>query len=154
MCAPSRALLNPGTNFQSAGISAGDIKKLKESGYNTVEGTAYATKKALCDIKGISEAKAEKIIEAAGKLDIPFMCALLSLTPDSPHTGKFVSMGFATATEVFQTHGDRIYLSTGSSELDKLLQGQMRSLPPACQSRLMYSYTLILHRWYRNWFYH
>jgi len=33
---------------------------------HTVEGVAYSTKKTLCDIKGISEAKAEKILDAAG----------------------------------------------------------------------------------------
>lgn len=38
------------------------IKKLKEGGYHTVESIAFATKKKLCEIRGMSEAKAEKII--------------------------------------------------------------------------------------------
>merc|ERR1711868_283289 len=71
-------------------------------GMHTVEGVAYTTKKALCEIKGISEAKAEKILEAAGKL---------------------VPMGFCTATECHQQRGDVIQLSTGSDELNKLLEG-------------------------------
>lgn len=48
--------------FQSAGISAADIKKLEEAGYHTVEAVAFAPKKHLLTIKGISEAKADKII--------------------------------------------------------------------------------------------
>jgi len=88
--------------LESAGIGAVDIKKLKDAGMHTVEAVAYSTKKALCDIKGISEAKAEKVLEAAGKL---------------------VPMGFSTATEFHQQRGDIIHLSTGSGELDKLLEG-------------------------------
>lgn len=43
------------------GISASDIKKLQEHGYHTVEAVAYAAKKELINIKGISETKCEKI---------------------------------------------------------------------------------------------
>jgi DNA repair protein RAD51 len=39
-----------------------------ESGYYTVESIAYALKKNLMLIKGISEPKAEKLIAEAGKL--------------------------------------------------------------------------------------
>lgn len=48
--------------MQSSGISATDIKKLKEGGYYTVESVAYAPKKALLAIKGISETKADRIL--------------------------------------------------------------------------------------------
>ena len=44
------------------GISAGDIKKLEEAGFHTVESVAYAPKKSLIAIKGISEAKADKVM--------------------------------------------------------------------------------------------
>ena len=47
--------------FQGNGISAADIKKLEEAGYFTVEAVAFAPKKILVIIKGISEAKADKI---------------------------------------------------------------------------------------------
>ena len=43
------------------GIAAADIKKLKEGGLHTIEAVAYASKRELCDIKGISEAKVAKI---------------------------------------------------------------------------------------------
>ena len=47
--------------FQGNGISTADIKKLEDAGYFTVEAVAFAPKKILVTIKGISEAKADKI---------------------------------------------------------------------------------------------
>ena len=38
------------------------MKKLEDAGFYTVESVAYAPKKNLLDIKGISDAKADKII--------------------------------------------------------------------------------------------
>lgn len=49
-------------NFQGQGISASDIKKLQEAGFHTVEAIAFTPKKTLISIKGISEAKADKIL--------------------------------------------------------------------------------------------
>jgi DNA repair protein RAD51 len=88
--------------LEGSGISASDVKKLSEAGYHTVESIAYAPKKALLVIKGISEAKADKIQNEAAKL---------------------VPMGFTTATEFHQRRSEIIQLTTGSKELDKLLQG-------------------------------
>ncbi len=45
-----------------------DIKKLKSVGICTVKGIQMTTRKALCNIKGLSEAKVEKIKDAAGKM--------------------------------------------------------------------------------------
>lgn len=47
---------------QEAGISSTDIKKLKDGGFYTVESIAYAPKKALLAVKGISETKADKLL--------------------------------------------------------------------------------------------
>jgi len=47
---------------QEAGISSSDTKKLREAGYHTVEAVAFTPKKQLCTVKGISEAKADKIL--------------------------------------------------------------------------------------------
>jgi DNA repair protein RAD51 len=88
--------------LESCGISAADVNKLREAGMQTVESVAYATKKALVAIKGISEAKAEKIQGEAAKL---------------------VPMGFTTATEYAEQRQDIIQVTTGSQELDKLLGG-------------------------------
>ena len=49
------------TRPQELGVPAADIKKLKEGGINTVEALARATKRELCLIKGISEAKVAKL---------------------------------------------------------------------------------------------
>ncbi|CAL7951206.1 unnamed protein product [Xylocopa violacea] len=88
--------------LEGNGITAGDIKKLEEAGYYTVEAIAYATKKCLIAIKGISEAKADKILQEASKL---------------------VVMGFKSATEIHQIRSNIVYVTTGSSELDRLLGG-------------------------------
>ncbi len=43
--------------MQASGISAADIRKLEEAGFYTVEAVAYAPRKQLISIKGISEVK-------------------------------------------------------------------------------------------------
>lgn len=92
----------PVTKLEGSGISAADVKKLLEAGFHTVESVAYSTKKALVAIKGISEAKADKLAAEASKL---------------------IPMGFTTATELHKQRQDIIQLSTGSKELNKLLEG-------------------------------
>lgn len=67
-----------------------------------MESVAYAPKKALISIKGISEAKADKIQNEATKL---------------------VPMGFTTASEFHQRRSEIIQVTSGSKELDKLLGG-------------------------------
>jgi DNA repair protein RAD51 len=49
---------------KASGIAALDVKKLKDAGHCTVESVAYCPRKDLLQIKGISEAKVDKIIEA------------------------------------------------------------------------------------------
>ncbi|CAG8595278.1 10584_t:CDS:2 [Paraglomus occultum] len=78
------------------------LEKLSEAGYYTVEAVAYTPKKSLLSIKGISEAKADKILTEATKL---------------------VPMGFTTATRFHDLMSERIHLTTGAKELDKLLDG-------------------------------
>ncbi|XP_030745939.1 DNA repair protein RAD51 homolog 1 [Sitophilus oryzae] len=92
----------PLTRLEANGINAGDIKKLQDAGYHTVESVAYTPKKYLLSIKGISEQKADKILAEASKL---------------------VPMGFMTATEFLQKRSDMIMITTGSKELDRLLGG-------------------------------
>ena len=50
------------------GIANVDINKLKEAGYHTVEAVAFTPKKALIIVKGLSENKVDKILEACSKL--------------------------------------------------------------------------------------
>lgn len=50
--------------IKTSGIASIDVKKLKDAGLCTVEAVAYSPRKDLLQIKGISEAKVDKIIEA------------------------------------------------------------------------------------------
>ncbi|KAK4883832.1 hypothetical protein RN001_000103 [Aquatica leii] len=90
------------SRLEGNGITATDIKKLEDAGYHTVESVAFAPKKFLMTIKGISEAKADKMIDEASKL---------------------VPMGFTTATDFHRKRSEIIVLTTGSKELDRLLGG-------------------------------
>jgi DNA repair protein RAD51 len=92
--------------LEQHGIAAADVRKLVESGYFTVESVAFTPKKNLLLIKGISEAKADKIIGEAAKL---------------------VPLGFTTATEVHQKRSEIVKITSGSKELDKLLGGGLET---------------------------
>ena len=80
----------PVNALEAHGVSSGDVKKLRESGYHTVESIVYAPKKNLLAIKGISEAKADKILAEGQKL---------------------VPTGFTTATEMHLRRSQIIQVS-------------------------------------------
>ena len=88
--------------LEGNGITTSDIKKLKAEGYHTIESIAYTPKRQLITVKGISEAKAEKISNEAAKL---------------------VPLGFTTASEFHSRRSELICLTTGSKQLDTLLGG-------------------------------
>lgn len=88
--------------LEELGISSTDVKKLKEAGFMTVESVAYSTKKRILQVKGVSETKADRLILEAQKL---------------------VPMGFSNALDYMQIREATLRLSTGSKELDTLLQG-------------------------------
>ena len=46
------------------GIAVGDVKKLVDGGLNTIQSILFKPRKDLLDVKGISEGKMDKIIEA------------------------------------------------------------------------------------------
>ncbi|VAI90295.1 unnamed protein product [Triticum turgidum subsp. durum] len=92
----------PIEHLQASGIAAVDVKKLKDAGLCTVESVAYSPRKDLLQIKGISEAKVDKIIEAASKL---------------------VPLGFTSATQLHAQRLEIIQVTTGSRELDRILEG-------------------------------
>uniref|UniRef100_A0A3Q2FE47 DNA meiotic recombinase 1 n=1 Tax=Cyprinodon variegatus TaxID=28743 RepID=A0A3Q2FE47_CYPVA len=93
--------------LQKHGINVADIKKLKSVGICTVKGIQMTTRKALCNIKGLSEAKVEKIKEAAGKM---------------------LNVGFQTAFEYSTKRKQVFHITTGSQEFDKLLGGGVESM--------------------------
>ncbi|KAI8426172.1 hypothetical protein MSG28_005113 [Choristoneura fumiferana] len=93
--------------LQKHGINVADIKKLKTAGICTIKGIQMSTKKKLCNIKGFSDAKVDKIKEACQKV---------------------VTLGFMTALEVSDRRKQVFKISTGSAELDKLLAGGIESM--------------------------
>ena len=55
-------------DLQSLGINVSDIKKLIDAGLNTIGSVLQASMRELITIKGLSEAKVEKIRESARKV--------------------------------------------------------------------------------------
>ncbi|KAH9546041.1 hypothetical protein CY35_12G075800 [Sphagnum magellanicum] len=91
----------------SQGINAGDLKKLQDAGIFTCNGLMMQTKKSLCNIKGLSEAKVEKICEAAEKV---------------------VNLGYVTGNEYLHKRKSVVRITTGSNALDTLLGGGIETM--------------------------
>jgi DNA repair protein RAD51 len=51
--------------LEEKNINNADVKKLIDAGFHTVESVAFTAKKQLINIKGLTEAKVDKILEAA-----------------------------------------------------------------------------------------
>ncbi|PPD70934.1 hypothetical protein GOBAR_DD32185 [Gossypium barbadense] len=85
----------------TAGINAGDVKKLQDAGIYTCNGLMMHTKKNLTGIKGLSEAKVDKICEAAEK----------------------INFGYITGSDALLKRKSVIRITTGSQALDELLGG-------------------------------
>ncbi|KAG1754833.1 Rad51-domain-containing protein [Suillus paluster] len=96
---PSRPC-SPGGEEIEEGINVQDILKLKSASINTVSGVVMTTRRQLLKIKGMSEAKVEKIKEAAQKI-----------------TGS----SFATGIEVQDRRKRVLTISTGSKSVDTIL---------------------------------
>ncbi|KAG0707515.1 Rad51-domain-containing protein [Suillus ampliporus] len=92
--------------LQQHGINVQDILKLKSASINTVSGVVMTTRRQLLKIKGMSEAKVEKIKEAAQKI-----------------TGS----SFATGIEVQDRRKRVLTISTGSKSVDTILGGGIMS---------------------------
>lgn len=92
--------------LQDAGINAADLKKLKDAGYNTSQSVVFAMRKDLLNIKGLSDQKVDKIIEAARKSS---------------------EAGFVTCTQLLSKMKNRFQISTGAAKLDQMLGGGMES---------------------------
>jgi hypothetical protein len=67
--------------LEGSGVTTADLKKPADAGFTTVESIAFSTKKQIAEVKGISEAKADKVIASAAAL---------------------VPMGFCTANDYHQ----------------------------------------------------
>ncbi|KAI6683634.1 hypothetical protein NL676_029547 [Syzygium grande] len=91
----------------SQGINAGDVKKLQDAGIYTCNGLMMHTKKHLTGIKGLSEAKVDKICEAAEKI---------------------VNFGYITGSDALLRRKSVVRITTGSQALDELLCGGIETL--------------------------
>ncbi|KAJ9472845.1 DNA repair protein rhp51 [Diplonema papillatum] len=88
------------------GLKASDIKLLMDNGFFTVESVAYAPRKRLVEIKGLSDAKVDRI-----KVEVD----------------KIVPLGFCTARDYHEARKNQLSITTGSRELDKLLGGGLET---------------------------
>lgn len=59
--------------LQEHNINAADINKLKAAGICTVKGLLMVTRKELLNIKGITDQKIDKMVEAAQKQEVIFL---------------------------------------------------------------------------------
>lgn len=92
--------------LQDHGVNVADINKLKQGGICTVKGLLMTTKKEILNIKGISDMKLEKMLEAAQKLE---------------------TLSFLNASEVLIRREKIRRITTGSSNLDTMLYGGIES---------------------------
>ena len=88
-------------------VSKVDITKLKAGGVCTVKGLLMCTRKELLNIKGITDQKIDKIIEAAQKIE---------------------GQGFYKGTYILSKREKIKRITTGSSNLDRLLMGGVESM--------------------------
>jgi meiotic recombination protein DMC1 len=92
--------------LQDHGINVADITKLKNAGICTVKGLLMVTKKEICNIKGISDQKWEKMVEMAQKIEC---------------------LTFINGMEHLQKRQTIRKISTGSQAFDDLLLGGIES---------------------------
>ncbi|XP_076891621.1 meiotic recombination protein DMC1 homolog [Bidens hawaiensis] len=100
-------LFEANDKLTSHGINAGDVKKLQDAGIYTCNGLMMHTKKNLTGIKGLSEAKVDKICEAAEKL---------------------VNFGYITGRDALLRRKAVVRITSGSQALDELLQGGIETM--------------------------
>ncbi|EDR23978.1 meiotic recombination protein dmc1, putative [Entamoeba dispar SAW760] len=94
--------------LQQQGINVGDINKLKSAGCNTIESVVMHTRKELCSIRGFSDSKVDKIMEAVSKI--------------------FPTHSFISATTSLERRANVIKITTGSSQFDQLLGGGIETM--------------------------
>ncbi|CAK4733405.1 unnamed protein product [Aphanomyces euteiches] len=95
--------------LQDAGINATDIAKLKEDGFATVGQLFQVSMKRLLQVKGVSEAKADKMIQAARKI-----------------IGE--KSGFISASALLISNKQKYFITTGSKQFDMLLGGGIETM--------------------------
>jgi DNA repair protein RAD51 len=93
-------------SLRDHGINQNDIQKLIDAGFLSVESVFYTTKKSLCQIKGLSEIKVDKILNVCNEI---------------------LSTGFQPSNIFLEKRKRLVRITTGSKELDTLLGGGFES---------------------------
>ncbi|KNC50599.1 RAD51/dmc1 protein [Thecamonas trahens ATCC 50062] len=109
---------DPIDRLQTVGVSATDVKKLVAGGYATVQSVLMSTMRDLCEVKGVSEAKALKIVEGAAML-----CEK--------------GTAFVSGKAALEAREHVVRISTGSSALDTLLGGGVETMSITEASRTL-----------------
>ncbi|KAG7262535.1 hypothetical protein CRUP_029669 [Coryphaenoides rupestris] len=113
----------PLSRMEQSGVSSSDLKKMADAGFHTIEAVAYAPKKELLLIKGISEAKADKILQSGvSSSDLKKMADAGFHTIEAKELLLIKGISEAKADKILR-RAEIIQISTGSKELDKLLLG-------------------------------
>mmetsp|Transcript_25867 Transcript_25867/g.65205 ORF Transcript_25867/g.65205 Transcript_25867/m.65205 type:complete len:379 (-) Transcript_25867:957-2093(-) len=107
--------------LQDSGINVADVAKLKAAGYATINSIVSVMRKDLVAVKGLGEAKVDKIIEAAYK-SMGAMCAAQG-AQSSGHGGN--GSGFFETAEqaLVKLETVRFKITSGASSLDEILRG-------------------------------
>ena len=92
--------------LQEGGINSSDIQKLKYAGFNSLEAISYTAKKNLVLIKGLSEAKIDKIIKVVEDI---------------------LNYKIQPSTVALEERKKLTRITSGSKELDNLLGGGFES---------------------------
>jgi len=93
-------------SLRDHGMNQNDIQKLIDAGFMSVEAVFYTTKKNLCQIKGLSELKVDKILNICNEI---------------------LSTGFQPSNIFLEKRKRLVRITTGSKELDNLLGGGFES---------------------------
>lgn len=88
--------------LQEHGVAVNDIQKLNDAGFHTIESVAHSTVRKLSEVRGLSEAKVLKLKDIVKTM---------------------VPLDFKTAADALEDRKALVTLTTGSTELDKLLEG-------------------------------
>ncbi|KAJ9550457.1 hypothetical protein OSB04_014502 [Centaurea solstitialis] len=126
----------------SHGINAGDVKKLQDAGIYTCNGLMMHTKKSFYVTeldwdKGLSEAKVDKICEAAEKIVVTalFICYKFQFVRYYSYTVQMFmvlfliqNFGYITGSDALLRRKAVVRITTGSQALDELLGGGIETL--------------------------
>ncbi|CAH0473439.1 unnamed protein product [Peronospora belbahrii] len=95
--------------LQDAGINTTDIAKLKNGGFATIGQLFQVSQRKLLGVKGISESKMDKLLQAGRKL-----------MPEKS--------GFVSANTLYLQSLSKIFITTGSKQFNKILGGGLETM--------------------------